>query len=122
MSYLETICSSAEAKEKYARALWQEFPPMDSNPPLLAGDLPGKLVGSLTAQDVCVVHLATISFSGLSMVCEPTVDKCLKLVDETLTRIPDLSLRRQLWQAQERPHDEDKDAVGAQHQHNDKIG
>ena len=44
------------------------------------------------------------------------------LGDETLTRIPDLSLRRQLWQAQERPHDEDKDAVGAQHQHNEKIG
>ena len=31
------------------------------------------------------MHLATISFSGASMVCEPTVDKCLKLADEILT-------------------------------------
>ena len=34
---------------------------------------------------VCVVHLATISFFGASMVCEPTVDKVLKLADEILT-------------------------------------
>ena len=31
------------------------------------------------------MHLATISFSGASMVCEPTVDKILKLADEILT-------------------------------------
>ena len=85
VSYLETKYRSAVDKEQYARALWQEFPPMDSNPPLMGGDLPGKMVGSLTAQDACVVHLATISFSAASMVCEPTVDKCLKLADEILT-------------------------------------
>ena len=85
VSYLETKYSSVADKEQYARALWQELPPMDSNPPLMEGDLPGKPVGSLTAQDVCVVHLAAISFSGASMVCEPTVDKCLKLADEILT-------------------------------------
>ena len=58
---------------------------MDSNPPLMGADLPGKLVGSLTAQDTCVLHLATISFSATSMVREPTVDRCLKLADEILT-------------------------------------
>ena len=45
--------------------------------------MPGKPLGSLTGKDVCVVHLATISFSAASMVCEPTVDK--KLADEILT-------------------------------------
>ena len=54
VSYLETKYSSVADKEQYARALWQELPPMDSNPPLMGGDLPGKPVGSLTAQDVCV--------------------------------------------------------------------
>ena len=58
---------------------------MDSNPPLLAGDLPGKPVGSLTAQDVCVMHLAGISFSRGCMVCEPTLDKVLKLADGIMT-------------------------------------
>ena len=58
---------------------------MDSNPPLMGGDLPGKPVGSLTAQDVCVVHLAGISFSRTTMVCEPPLDKVLKLVDEITT-------------------------------------
>ena len=59
---------------------------MESHPPLMMGDdLPGKLVGSLEAQDVCVMHLATISFSATSMVCEPTIDKIMKLVDEILT-------------------------------------
>ena len=75
VSYLKRKYSSVEDQEQYARALWHEFQPMDSNPPLMDGDLPGKPVGSLTAQDVYVVHLATISFSGESMVCEPTVDK-----------------------------------------------
>ena len=85
VSYLEAKYPSVEAKEKYARALWQEFPPMDSNPPQLAGDLPGKQMGSLTAQDVCVMHLAGISFSRGCMVCEPTLDKVLKLADEIMT-------------------------------------
>ena len=85
VSYLEAKYPSVEAKEKYARALWQEFPPLESNPPQLAGDLPGKQMGSLTAQDVCVMHLAGISFSRGSMVCEPTLDKVLKLADEIMT-------------------------------------
>lgn len=85
VSYLEAKYPSDADKEHYARALWQELPPMDSNPPLMGGDLPGKPVGSLTAMDVCVVHLATISFSAASMVCEPTVDRVLKLADEILT-------------------------------------
>ena len=51
----------------------------------LAGDLPGKQMGSLTAQDVCVMHLAGISFSRGCMVCEPTLDKALKLADEIMT-------------------------------------
>ena len=54
VSYLAAKYHGAEDKEQYARALWQEFPPMDSNPPLMGADLPGKPVGSLTAQDVCV--------------------------------------------------------------------
>ena len=58
---------------------------MDSNPPLLAGVFPGNLVESLTAQDVCVMHLAGISFSRGCMVCEPTTDKVLNLVDEIMT-------------------------------------
>ena len=39
----------------------------------------------MTAEDVIVMHLATISFSATSMVCEPTIDKIMKLVDEILT-------------------------------------
>ena len=62
VAYLEAKYAGVEAKEKYARALWQELPPMDSNPPLLAGNLPGKPMGSLTGQDCVVVHLAAISF------------------------------------------------------------
>ena len=58
---------------------------MDSNPPVMGGDLPGKPLASLTGSDVYVVHLATISLQGKSMVCEPTVDKILKLADEILT-------------------------------------
>ena len=85
VSYLESKYSSDQDKEQYARLLWQEFPPLESNPPLIEGDLPGKPVGSLTAQDLFAVHLAATSFSGASMVCEPTLDKCLKLADEILT-------------------------------------
>ena len=58
---------------------------MASNPPLLRADLPGKQEAVLTAEDVIVMHLATISFSATSMVCEPTKDKILKLADEILT-------------------------------------
>ena len=58
---------------------------MDSNPPLLAGNLPGKPIGTLSAKDVYVVHLAAISFSRKCMVCEPTTDKVLKLADEIMT-------------------------------------
>ena len=61
---------------------------MDTNPPVLGSRSVlerGKPVGSLTAQDVCVVHLAGISFSRGCMVCEPTLDKVLKLVDEITT-------------------------------------
>ena len=62
VAYLEAQYAGVDAKEKDARALWQELPPMDSNPPLLAGNLPGKPMGSLTGQDCVVVHLAAISF------------------------------------------------------------
>ena len=75
----------AHDKDRYARLLWQQFPPMASNPPLLRADLPGKQEELLTAADVIVMHLATISFSATSMVCEPTKDKILKLADEILT-------------------------------------
>ena len=39
----------------------------------------------MTAEDVIVMHLAGISFSRECMVCEPTVDKIMKLADEILT-------------------------------------
>ena len=54
VAYLEAKYAGVEAKEKYARALWQELPPIDHDPPLLAGNLPGKPMGSLTGKDVCV--------------------------------------------------------------------
>ena len=85
VSFLAAKYPTVEAMETYARALWQEFPPIDSNPPLLAGNLPGKPIGTLSAKDVYVVHLAAISFSRKCMVCEPTTDKVLKLVDEIMT-------------------------------------
>ena len=85
VSFLAAKYPTVEAMETYARALWQEFPPMDSNPPLLAGNLPGKPIGTLSAKDVYVVHLAAISFSRKCMVCEPTTDKVLKLADEIMT-------------------------------------
>ena len=58
---------------------------MASNPPRMRADLPGKREGGLTAADVFVMHLATISFSATSMVCEPPIEKILKLADEILT-------------------------------------
>ena len=85
LQVLEKKFPSVQEKDQYARRLWQEFSPMASNPPRMRADLPGKREGELTAADVLVMHLATISFSGASMVCEPTIDKIMKLVDEILT-------------------------------------
>ena len=85
LQLLEKKFPSADDKDRYARLLWHQFPPMASNPPLLRADLPGKQEELLTAEDVIVMHLATISFSATSMVCEPTKDKILKLADEILT-------------------------------------
>ena len=85
LQLLEKKFPSADDKDRYARLLWHQFPPMASNPPLMRADLPGKQEASLTAEDVIVMHLATISFSATSMVCEPTIDKIMKLVDEILT-------------------------------------
>ena len=39
----------------------------------------------MTAAEVHVMHLATISISAKSMVCEPAIDNILKLADEILT-------------------------------------
>ena len=85
LQLLETKYPSVHDKDQYARILWQQFPPMASHPPWMSADLPGKQEESLTAEDVIVMHLATISFSATSMVCEPTIDKIMKLVDEILT-------------------------------------
>ena len=85
LQLLQKKYPSAHDKDRYARLLWHQFPPMASNPPLLRADLPGKQEELLTAEDVIVMHLATISFSATSMVCEPTKDKILKLADEILT-------------------------------------
>ena len=71
--------------EQYARLLWKLFPPMPSHPPYMRVDLPGQQVESLTGADVHVMHLATISISAKSMVCEPAIDNILKLADEILT-------------------------------------
>ena len=85
LQLLEKMHPSVHDKDQYARILWQQFPPMESHPPWMRADLPGKQEESLTAEDVIVMHLATISFSATSMVCEPTIDKIMKLVDEILT-------------------------------------
>ena len=64
--YLATKYRSVEDKAQYARALWQEFPPRDSNPPLLVGDFPGKMIGGVDgAGCVCYalgwdLHLAWV--------------------------------------------------------------
>ena len=85
LQLLEKKYPSVHDKDQYARILWHQFPPMASHPPWMRADLPGKQEESLTAEDVIVMHLATISFSATSMVCEPTIDKIMKLVDEILT-------------------------------------
>ena len=85
LQVLEKKFPSVQEKDQYARRLWQEFSPMASNPPRMRADLPGKREGELTAADVLVMHLATLSFSATSMVCEPPIEKILKLADEILT-------------------------------------
>ena len=85
LQVLEKKFPSVQEKDQYARRLWQEFSPMASNPPRMRADLLGKREGELTAADVLVMHLATISFSATSMVCEPPIEKILKLADEILT-------------------------------------
>ena len=85
LQLLEKKYPSVHDKAQYARILGHQFPPMASHPPWMRADLPGKQEESLTAEDVIVMHLATISFSATSMVCEPTIDKIMKLVDEILT-------------------------------------
>ena len=85
LQVLEKKFPSFQEKDQYARRLWQEFSPMASNPPRMRADLPGKREEELTAADVLVMHLATISFSATSMVCEPPIEKILKLADEILT-------------------------------------
>ena len=71
--------------EQYARLLWKIFPAMPDHPPYMRADLPGQQVESLTGADVHVMHVATISISAKSMVCEPAIDNILKLADEILT-------------------------------------
>ena len=61
LQLLEKKYPSVCDKDQYARILWQPFPPMTSNPPWMRADLPGKQEQSLTAEDVVVMHLATIS-------------------------------------------------------------
>lgn len=85
LQVLEKKFPSVQEKDQYARRLWQEFSPMASNPPQMRADLPGKREEELTVADVLVMHLATISFSATSMVCEPPIQKILKLADEILT-------------------------------------
>ena len=85
LQVLEKKFPSVQEKDQYARRLWQEFSPMASNPPRMRADLPGKREGELTAADVLVMHLATTSFPATSMVCEPPIEKILKLADEIPT-------------------------------------
>ena len=73
-------------KDQYARLLWQQFPPMSSHPPYMRADLPGQQMESLTGADSQIMHLATISISANSIVCEPNIEKILKLADEILTK------------------------------------
>ena len=86
LKYLETKYPTPESKADYARILWQLLPPLNDD--CLFWDLenlPGKSPTTVTAQDVHIVHIATLSFLEASMVCVPSVEKCLKLADEILT-------------------------------------
>ena len=62
------------------------LPPLNDDCLFLDSEnLPGKSPTIVTAQAVHIVHIATLSFSEASMVCVPSVEKCLKLADEILT-------------------------------------
>ena len=82
---LQLLEKAYPAMDQYARLLWKQFPPMPDHPACMRADLPGQPVESLTGAEVHVMHLATISISAKSMVCEPAIDNILKLADDILT-------------------------------------
>ena len=73
LNYLLQKYPTRADQETYARVLWQMLPPDDSDPPFLNSEVPGKAVESVSAKDVHVVHLATLSLSEGSMVGSPTI-------------------------------------------------
>ena len=75
VNYLVQKYTTRADQETYARVLWQMLPPDDSDPPFLNSEVPGKAVESVSAKDVHVVHLATLSLSDGSMVGSPTIDR-----------------------------------------------
>ena len=86
LKYLETKYPTPESKADYAWTLWQLLPPLNDDGLFWDSEnLPGKSPTTVTAQDVHIVHIATLSFSEASMVCVPSVEKCLKLAAEILT-------------------------------------
>ena len=86
LKYLETKYPTPDSKADYARILWQMLPPLTDDGLFLdLENLPGKSPTTVTAQDVHIVHIATLSFSEASMVCTPNIERCLKLADEILT-------------------------------------
>ena len=85
LQYLESKYPTSDAREGYARALWQMLPPQGDDPPFLDGDVPGKYPSHVSAKDARVVHVATLAFSETSMVCLPNIERCMKLADEILT-------------------------------------
>ena len=92
LKYLETKYPTPDSKADYARTLWQMLPPLnDACLFWVLENLPGKSPTTVAAQDVHIVHIASLSFSEASMVCMPNVERCLKLADEILT--DGLSLR-----------------------------
>ncbi len=64
LKYLATKYPTAADQEQYARVLWHMLPPMCSNPPFLDAEVPGNTVESVSAKDVHIVHLATLSSFG----------------------------------------------------------
>ena len=85
LQYLESKYPTSDAREGYARALWQMLPPQGDEPPFLDGDVPGKYPSHVSAKDARVVHVATLAFSETSMVSLPNNERCMKLADEILT-------------------------------------
>ena len=85
MEFLMRKYATIADQETYARILWLMLPLTESDPPFLNSEVPGKAVESVSAKDVHVGHLATLSLSETSMVYSPTIDRCLKLADEILT-------------------------------------